>query len=84
MNRPCSKIACSESAVATLTYDYADSMAVLGPLSVTPEPHCYDLCGRHADRLSAPVGWQVVRHMSLASKPGRHAARDEGAGMLRE
>lgn len=76
MNRLCSKIACSQQAVATLSYDYADSMAVLGPLSITVEPHCYDLCARHAERLSVPVGWQVVRHMSL----GGGAAMHDGAG----
>lgn len=62
MKRSCSRVACSEEAVATLTYVYADSMAVLGPLSLAPEPHSYDLCPRHADRLSAPQGWQVIRH----------------------
>ncbi len=65
--RPCSKVACIEEAVSTLTYVYADSMAVLGPLSQTAEPHSYDLCARHADRLSAPKGWQVVRHVVLGS-----------------
>jgi hypothetical protein len=40
-------------------------MAVLGPLAFAPEPHGYDLCRRHAERTSAPVGWQVVRHVSL-------------------
>ncbi|MGL4339208.1 MAG: DUF3499 family protein [Rhodoglobus sp.] len=59
--RPCSKVACSQEATATLTYVYADSMAVLGPLSHSSEPHSYDLCDRHAERLSAPQGWQVVR-----------------------
>lgn len=49
--------------MATLTYDYADAMAVLGPLSTRSEPHSYDLCPRHAERLSAPLGWQVVRHV---------------------
>jgi hypothetical protein len=49
--------------VATFTYVYADSMAVLGPLSATHEPHSYDLCTRHAERLSAPRGWQVIRHV---------------------
>ncbi len=63
--RRCSRIACAAEAVATLTFDYADSMAVLGPLSLLPEPHGYDLCTRHAERTSAPVGWQVVRHVSL-------------------
>jgi hypothetical protein len=61
IGRPCSKVACIQDAVSTLTYVYADSMAVLGPLSQTAEPHSYDLCERHAERLSAPQGWQVVR-----------------------
>ncbi len=63
--RPCSKVACSDDAVSTLTYVYADSMAVLGPLSQSAEPHSYDLCARHAERLSVPQGWQVVRHTVL-------------------
>jgi hypothetical protein len=63
--RLCSKVACGHEAVATLTYDYADAMAVLGPLSYRSEPHSYDLCPRHAERLSAPQGWQVVRHVVI-------------------
>ncbi|WP_353809275.1 DUF3499 family protein [Agromyces sp. SYSU T00194] len=65
MDRTCSRIACTAPAVATLTYVYADQMAVLGPLAVSAEPHCYDLCARHAERTSAPQGWQVVRHAVL-------------------
>jgi len=52
--------------VATLTYVYADSTAVLGPLATYAEPHCYDLCADHADRLTAPRGWEVIR---LATDP---------------
>ena len=52
---------CRHSAVATLTYVYSDSTAVLGPLAVQAEPHCYDLCAEHAGRLTAPRGWEVVR-----------------------
>lgn len=63
--RGCSKVACGETAVSTLTYVYADSMAVLGPLSARPEPHSYDLCSRHSQSLSAPQGWQVVRYSAL-------------------
>ena len=48
-------------AVATLTYVYSDSTAVLGPLATFAEPHCYDLCAEHADRLTAPRGWEIVR-----------------------
>jgi Protein of unknown function (DUF3499) len=47
--------------VATLTYVYADSTAVVGPLATFAEPHCYDLCAEHAARLTAPLGWEVVR-----------------------
>lgn len=49
-------------AVATLTYAYADSTAVVGPLATSSEPHSYDLCEEHALRLTAPLGWEVVRH----------------------
>jgi hypothetical protein len=64
--RPCSRTGCQREAVATLTYVYADSMAVLGPLSQKAEPHSYDLCEVHAERLSAPQGWSIMRHVSLA------------------
>lgn len=47
--------------MATLTYVYADSTAVLGPLATYAEPHCYDLCAEHAGRLTAPRGWEVLR-----------------------
>ena len=35
--------------------------AVLGPLATFAEPHCYDLCAPHSERLTAPRGWEVVR-----------------------
>jgi hypothetical protein len=47
--------------VATLTYVYADSTVVLGPLATYAEPHTYDLCDAHATRLTVPRGWDVVR-----------------------
>lgn len=59
--RHCSKIGCSQPAVATLTYSHADQTAVLGPLSLQAEPHTYDLCLLHADRLTPPRGWEIVR-----------------------
>jgi hypothetical protein len=30
-------------------------------LATYAEPHCYDLCQKHSERLTAPVGWEVVR-----------------------
>ena len=59
--RRCSRPSCSRPAIATLTYVYADSTAVLGPLATYAEPHCYDLCDIHGERLTAPRGWEVVR-----------------------
>jgi len=59
--RRCSRTACSRAAVATLTYVYADQTAVLGPLATYAEPHAYDLCDLHSERLSAPRGWEVLR-----------------------
>lgn len=63
--RLCSKVGCAREAVATLTYDYGDQMAALGPLGLERHPHAHDLCAQHADRLSVPAGWIVVRHEAL-------------------
>jgi uncharacterized protein DUF3499 len=60
-SRRCTRSACSQPAVATLTYVYADQTAVLGPLATLAEPHTYDLCADHSQRLSAPRGWNVLR-----------------------
>jgi hypothetical protein len=59
--RRCSKPSCQGSAASTLTYVYADSTAVLGPLATYAEPHCYDLCQMHSERMTAPRGWEIVR-----------------------
>ncbi|MFJ3405861.1 DUF3499 domain-containing protein [Promicromonospora sp. NPDC090134] len=68
--RQCSRSACTNAAVATLTYVYADSTAVLGPLAHLAEPHSYDLCAEHAERLTAPRGWEVVRLMPAFEDAG--------------
>lgn len=51
--------------MTTLTYDYGDQMAVIGPLGAAGDPHAHDLCAIHTDRLSVPKGWLVVRHETL-------------------
>lgn len=63
--RICSKVGCAREAVATLTYDYGDQMAALGPLGLDTHPNAHDLCAQHADRVSVPAGWIVVRHEAL-------------------
>ena len=59
--RKCSRPMCDNLAIATLTYVYADSTAVLGPLATFAEPHCYDLCENHSRRLVPPRGWELVK-----------------------
>jgi hypothetical protein len=34
---------------------------VVGPLAAFAEPHSYDLCAGHANTLTGPIGWEVVR-----------------------
>jgi hypothetical protein len=72
-SRCCSRTACKHPPVYTLTYVYRDSTAVLGPLAAYVEPHCYDLCEKHAGRLVAPRGWDVVR---LPIEPAQDRADD--------
>lgn len=67
--RRCSRTGCANPAVATLTYAYADSTAVVGPLATYAEPHSYDLCEAHALRLTAPKGWEVVRYEGQFAVP---------------
>jgi hypothetical protein len=49
---------------------YSDQTAVLGPLATFAEPHAYDLCEVHSERLSAPRGWEVLRLASDRAAPG--------------
>lgn len=74
--RVCSKTGCSAGAAATLTYIYADSTAVLGPLAHRHEPGSYDLCHQHATGLSAPRGWEIIRLPSGDAPPPRHSDDD--------
>lgn len=59
--------------MATLTYVYSDSTAVVGPLASFAEPHSYDLCEEHAVNLTVPRGWEVVRHAGEFPAPIPHA-----------
>ncbi|MFT4124918.1 MAG: DUF3499 domain-containing protein [Gordonia sp. (in: high G+C Gram-positive bacteria)] len=59
--RQCCRPGCARSAVATLTFVYAESTAVIGPLAGSPEPHSWDLCAEHARRITVPRGWEMLR-----------------------
>src|SRR5699024_3310031 len=58
---------CGRPAVATLTYAYSEQTAVVGPLVEEEDPHSWDLCSHHADKITAPQGWELVRvdHIEL-------------------
>ena len=63
--RQCSQGRCKQSAEFSLTYDYDDQLAVIGPLSPQPEPLAHDLCRKHARGFTAPQGWELIRHLDL-------------------
>ncbi len=63
--RQCSRPACSDVAVVTLTYEYRTSHAWLDVLSAERDPHAYDLCRRHATTLTVPLGWQLTDRQPL-------------------
>jgi hypothetical protein len=59
--RGCSRVGCRSVASMTLTYIYAESTAVVGPLATFSEPHAYDLCESHGKKLTVPNGWSVLK-----------------------
>lgn len=67
--RRCCRPGCPHYAVATLTFVYSDSTAVVGPLATAREPHAWDLCIGHASRITAPRGWELVRHARPLAMP---------------
>ena len=69
VGRRCTRSGCLSSAVMTLTYIYADSSAVLAPLSTYVEPHAYDLCEQHSEKLTVPKGWSVIQDKSDLQTP---------------
>ena len=64
--RSCSRVSCRSLASMTLTYIYADSTAVLGPLAT----FSYDLCETHGKRLTVPNGWSVIKEESSLTDVG--------------
>ena len=69
MRRQCCRPACAEPAVATVTYQYGDQAAWVDPLSVERDPHAYDMCDRHAERLRPPQGWALADRRVQTTAP---------------
>jgi Protein of unknown function (DUF3499) len=40
-------------------YRYAQRVAWIDDLGRERDPHAYDLCERHAARMSVPAGWEL-------------------------
>lgn len=53
-----------------MTYIYADSTAILGALAPFAEPHAYDLCTEHSEKLTLPNGWTVIKSETGSSESG--------------
>jgi len=70
IGRGCSRVGCRSIATMTLTYIYAESTAVVGPLATFSEPHAYDLCAVHGERLKVPHGWNVIKQELTGNEPG--------------
>lgn len=70
LGRGCSRVGCRAVATMTLTYIYAESMAVVGPLATFNEPHAYDLCLQHGERLKVPHGWSVLKQELTGEERG--------------
>ena len=65
--RQCSRPTCSEPAEATLSYNHGGRMAWMHELSTERDPHDYDLCSRHAGRISVPAGWRLIDERLLVA-----------------
>jgi hypothetical protein len=66
--RACAKIGCAETPIATVGLRYDERIVVVGPLLSEADPNLLELCRRHSDRLTPPVGWQRL-DLTPASGP---------------
>lgn len=68
---------------------------MIGPLAAASEPHSWDLCESHAQSITAPLGWELVRydlptqqedddHLTALAEAVREAGRNATGLVLRE
>lgn len=62
----CAKSLCSAPAAFLLQFDYGAKVVWLADLVPGYEPSNVTLCVRHAERFSAPIGWELVDRSSSA------------------
>jgi hypothetical protein len=74
MARQCSRTGCADAATVTLSYRYDRALVWLEQLSGERDPHSYDLCARHARRVSVPRGWALEDRRQLVTSFGTRLA----------
>lgn len=67
MSRICARPGCDRHAIATLSYNYANSEVFLEDLASEKHPMVHDLCDRHAETLRVPNGWTLTDTRTVAS-----------------
>jgi len=68
--------------VATLEYQYGRAIVWIDHLAAEREPHSYDLCERHAARLSVPNGWHLDDRRAGRGDDARRLVHASGAHRL--
>lgn len=74
MTRACARPACSDAAVATLTYDYQARVTWLDRLATEAHPMSYDLCAAHSGTMTVPRGWRLEDRRGGAAREGALAS----------
>jgi hypothetical protein len=59
--RSCAKLRCRDRASVTVTLRYGVREVVVGSLTPEPDPGLLDLCLEHAEAMTPPIGWRIVR-----------------------
>ena len=57
--RKCSRTACSAKPTVTLSFQYNRAVVWIDDLLDEEDPHSYDLCPKHGERVTAPTGWHL-------------------------
>lgn len=83
-NRHCSRPGCTRRAVATLEFNQAQQVAIVGPLQPAGNPHRWDLCAEHAERTTAPQGWTLEFRDAVAPGTGSFDSLDPVLQMLED
>ncbi|HVF54357.1 MAG TPA: DUF3499 family protein [Actinomycetota bacterium] len=78
----CSKPRCTSTATTVLAYDYSSRQVALDDFGDEPlSPHLYVLCRQCADRLRAPLGWELLdRRVVVLDEPQATPFGFSGAG----